>query len=321
MIRSIEFRAMNTSVTLAAEGQGAVAGLYATKLFIDQCEQRFSRFLPASEICELNNWAGEWLQISEDLMDMLQISMKYFQETQGLFDPSILPELERAGYDRSFDEIREGGELPVIPVSTREARPAFSELQFDRENRRVRLPRGMQIDLGGIAKGWIVEKAALLLHSYAEVCAVSAGGDLLFIGQPLDGTLWDVYLEDPRNTTEMLAQFRIPAGAVATSSIMKRSWLSGDKVRHHLIDPRTGEPAQTEWLSVTVICPDVVAAEVYAKAILIAGESGLAALLRSKPEITFIAVDPQGNLLESPNCREYIYEFAPDTIVSARTAF
>ena len=319
MIRSIEFRAMNTSVTLAAEGQGAVAGFYATRLFIDQCEQRFSRFLPASELSELNRSAGEWLQISEDLMDLLQISMKYYQETEGLFDPSILPDLQRAGYDRSFDEIHTRGTVAVFPASNRKSRPAFSDLQLDRANRRARLPRGMQVDLGGVAKGWIVKKAALLLHRHAEVCAVSAGGDMLFIGQPLDGALWTVYLEDPRNTAEMLAQLRSRAGAVATSSIMKRSWQYGDKVRHHLIDPRTGEPAKSDWLSVTVICPDVIAAEVYAKAILIAGESGFSDLLQPKPEITFIAVDLQGNLLGSPNCREYIYEFASDTIVSAST--
>lgn len=320
MIRSIEFRAMNTSVTLAAEGQEAVAGLYATKMFIDQCEQRFSRFLPASELCELNNCAGEWLQISEDLMEMLQLSIKYYRETGGLFDPSILPDLQQAGYDRSFDQIRAQGVMTVLPPSNRDLRPAFTELQFNLANRRVRLPRRMQIDLGGIAKGWIVKKAALLLHTYAEVCAVSAGGDILFIGNPSDGTLWDIYLEDPRNTTEMLAQLRIPGGAVATSSIMKRSWLHGDKLRHHLIDPRTGEPAITDWLSATVICPDVIAAEVYAKALLIAGESGLSDLLPTASEIALIVVDQHGNLLGSPNFREYIYEFAPDTIVSTSLA-
>jgi thiamine biosynthesis lipoprotein len=310
MIRSIEFRAMNTSVMLAAEGEGAIPGMYAAKAFIDECEQRFSRFLPASELSDLNRSTGDWLQISEDLMDMLQLSMRYYTETNGIFDPSVLSDLKQIGYDRSMDEIRANGVNVPERVSNRSSRPAFHEINFDPANNRVRLPpRGMEIDLGGIAKGWIVQKAAQLLHQYVEVCGVSAGGDILFIGQPLDGTDWDVYLEDPRSPTEMLTQLHIPSGAVATSSIMKRTWSQGEKVRHHLIDPRTGEPAKTDWLSMTVISPSVITAEVYAKAILIAGEKGLNNLLNAKRDLTFIAVDSDGNLSGSSNYKEYMYEF------------
>lgn len=314
MIRSIEFRAMNTSVMLAAEGEEAIEGMYATKVFIDECEQRFSRFLPASELSELNRSAGDWLQVSPELMDMLRLSMSYHKETGGLFDPSILPDLKQAGYDRSMYEIRAQGVSISAGSSKPTTRPAFRELEFD-ENR-VRLPRGMEIDLGGIAKAWIVEKAAQLLHKYADVCAVSAGGDILFLGQPLDGTDWDVYLEDPRNTTETLAQFHIPEGAVATSSVMKRSWLQGDKVRHHLIDPRTGEPAETDWLSVTIIAPDIITAEVYAKAILIGGKTGLSELCARRPEIIYLAVDPNGKLFGSPNSKDFLYEFTHDALLS-----
>jgi thiamine biosynthesis lipoprotein len=315
MIRSIEFRAMNTEVLLAAEGEGAIEGMYATKIFIDECEQHFSRFLPASELTELNRSAGEWLPISTELMDMLQLSLKYHEETKGIFDPSILPDLKQAGYDRSMDEIRAAGGTTMAHDSKPGPRPALAEISFNVAENNVRLPRGMEIDLGGIAKGWIIEKATRLLHSYAETCAVSAGGDILFIGHPLDGADWDVYLEDPRSTTEMLAQLHVPSGAVATSSVMKRTWMQGADVRHHLIDPRTGEPAKTDWLSVTVISPDIITADVYAKAILIAGEAGVSDLLKTKQEITFIAVDPHGNLIGSQNYEDYVYEYTADTLL------
>ena len=313
MIRSIEFRAMNTTVMLAAEGEGAVAGMYVTKTFIDECEQRFSRFLPASELSELNRSAGDWIQISDDLMEMLQLSMKYYTETNGIFDPSILSDLKQIGYDRSMDEIRANGASVPTGVSNRTSRPAFHEISLDMADNRARLPRGMEIDLGGIAKGWIVEKAAQLLNQYVEVCGVSAGGDILFIGRPLDGMDWDIYLEDPRSPTEMLAQLHIRSGAVATSSTMKRTWSQGEKIRHHLIDPRTGEPARADWLSVTVISPSVIAAEVYAKAILIAGERELPNLLGTKQDLTFIAVDSDGNLSGSSNYKEYMYEFTSES--------
>ena len=312
MIRSIEFRAMNTSVMLAAEGEGAVAGMYAAKTFIDESEQRFSRFLPASELSELNRSAGDWIRISDDLMDMLQLSMKYYHETNGIFDPSVLSDLKRIGYDRSMDEIRANGIDAPMRVPEQTSRPAFHEISFDVANHSVRFPRGMEIDLGGIAKGWIVEKAARLLNRYVDTCGVSAGGDILFIGQTLDGMDWDVYLEDPRSPTQTLVQLRIPYGAVATSSIMKRSWSQGQQVRHHLIDPRTGEPAKTDWLSVTVISPSVITAEVYAKAILITGEKDLQSLLHARQDLTFIAVDRDGDLSGSSKYKEFIYEFTSE---------
>lgn len=315
MIRSIEFRAMNTTVMLAAEGELAVEGMHATKGFIDECEQRFSRFLPASEISELNRLSGESLQVSTELMDMLQLSVKYHRETNGIYDPSILMDLKRAGYNKSMDEIQAHGASAAPHVSERVSQPAFQEISLDSARRRVRLPRGMEIDLGGIAKGWIVEKAARLLNQFAPVCGVSAGGDILFIGQPADGMDWDVYLEDPRDPTQMLAQLHIPSGAVATSTVMKRSWTQGGTVRHHLIDPRTGEPAKTEWLSVTVICPNIVAADVLAKSLLIGGPSTAAKLLEINPQATFIAVDASGNLIGSPNYKEFMYEPATDTFL------
>jgi len=309
-------------VLLAAEGGRAMAGMRATSLFIHECEQRFSRFLPASELSELNRSAGEWQYVSKDMMEMLQLSLKYLFETNGIFDPSILMDLKQIGYDRSMDEIRaNGGVTSLSHASKRTSRPAFNEISFDLAESRVRLPRGMQVDLGGIAKGWIVEKAAMLLNTYADACAVSAGGDMLFIGHPSDGMDWDVFLEDPRDPSQMLSQLHVGSGAVATSSVMKRTWSQGEKVRHHLIDPRTGESAKTDWLSVTVISPDAISAEVYAKAILIGGEAELPYLLSGKPEITYIAVDQYGNLSGSLNYKDFLYESTTDTHLSLDIAY
>jgi thiamine biosynthesis lipoprotein len=319
MIRSIEFRAMNTSVMLAAEGERAIEGLQVTKSFIDECEQRFSRFLPASEVTALNRSAGEWIPVSRDLMEMLLLAMKYHNETNGIFDPAILRNLKRVGYDRSMDDIRTHG-VDTCPASTQTLGPAFSEISLDPRDRTVRLPRGMEIDLAGIAKAWIVERAASLLNQYVPICGVSAGGDIQFIGRPSDGMDWDVILEDPRNSMDVIAQLHIPSGAVATSSIMKRSWMQGELVRHHLIDPRTGESAQTSWLSATVICSNVIDADVYAKMLLIDGAYAAERLLQIDSQAVWIAVDANGNLIGSSNYKEFMYEPATDLFLSTRVA-
>lgn len=309
-MQTLEFRAMNTSVMMAAEGHDwAMTGLQETRKFIDQCELRFSRFLPDSELSQLNRSVGNWFPVSDDLMDMLLQSLRYYKETDGLFDPSILPDLKRVGYDRSMDAIRADGGMSVQAASPRNVRPALDEIEFDQRGKRTRLPRGVELDLGGIAKGWIVEKAAALLNSYAAVCAVSAGGDIRFIGEPLDGSKWSVELEDPRNPSQSLAVLRVGQSAVVTSSVAKRTWNQNGQARHHLIDPRTGEPAQTDWLSVTVIGPDILAAEVYAKAMLIGGEAEAARVAMQRPELAFITVDLQGKLFGSQTGKEYLNDF------------
>lgn len=317
MMHTLEFRAMNTDILLAAEGERVMEGMRATATFIDECEQRFSRFLPASELTSLNRLAGDWQEVSKDLLELLQLSLKYHFETKGIFDPSILTELKRMGYDRSMDEIRASGGAPLPHAPGRASKPSFHEIKFDVAGCRVFLPRGMEVDLGGIAKGWIVKEAAKMLHTYAETCAVSAGGDMLFIGRPSDGTDWEIFLEDPRDPSSMISRLRIGPGAVATSSVLKRTWSQGGKVRHHLVDPRTGESARTDWLSVTVISPDIVTAEVYAKAFLIGGARQQADLLNVRPELAFIAVGPDGDLLGSPNCKEYVHESTIEAVIPA----
>ena len=178
MIQSIEFRAMNTTIMLAAEGEDAIQGMQDSKAFIEECEQRFNRFLPTSELSELNRSAGNWHEVSDDMMDMLQLSKQYYNETNGFFDPSILVVLKQAGYDRSMDVIRANGGTATPYTSIWTSRPAFNEINFDLADSKVRLPQGMEIDFGDIAKGWIVDRAANLLHSYVTACGVSAGGDI-----------------------------------------------------------------------------------------------------------------------------------------------
>ena len=308
-MQTLEFKAMNTSVLLASEEDGrASAGLQAARAFVEVSEQRFSRFLTDSELSGLNRSAGEWYSVSVDLMELITLSLHYFDETEGLFDPSILPDLKRVGYDKSMEFVR-NETLSGDSVSPRKVRPEFSAIDLDLAGMQVRLPKGMELDLGGIAKGWIVEKTSNLLRSYSPTCAVSAGGDINFVGNPSDGSTWQVELEDPRDPEKTIARLSVSQGAVVTSSISKRTWNQNGKVRHHLIDPRTGEPAVTDWLSVTVIAQEITEAEVYAKALLIGGEFEASRLASLKPSLAYITVDPEGRISGSQIGREYLNDY------------
>jgi thiamine biosynthesis lipoprotein len=302
-----EFRAMNSAIVMAAEGEANTLahGFAQARSFIEAGETRFTRFSETSELAKLNRSSGTWFQASPEMFDVVTQARDFAEETEGLFDPMILDVLESAGYDKSMDEIRAHG----VSTSTRSAIPArsdFREIQLDLAARSIRLPIGSRIDLGGIAKGWIAEQAALRLSEYAEACVVNAGGDLFAIGSPSDQPSWPIGLEDPRAEAQTLAVLGVQSGAVATSSIMKRRWQQGDRIQHHLIDPRVGQPANTDWLSVTVAAPHAVLAEVFAKVLLIVGSSDAVRLSERRPEIGFIAIDAAGQLWGSVQSREML---------------
>lgn len=302
-----EFRAMNSIILMGAEGQDTGAGFEAARSFIEAAEARFSRFRETSELSRLNRLAGQWTSISPDLFEALDLSLTYYHATGGLFDPSILPDLQRAGYTRSMDELRLHG-ADLAPADRSPSRSsAFDSIRLDRARSRVFLPQGMQIDLGGIAKGWIAERAAKILSAYSTACAVSAGGDMFMIGHPQGQAGWEVALEDPRDPSKDLLTLWIDQGAVVTSSVAKRTWRQGDQFRHHLIDPRSGQPAQTPWLSVTVLAPQAALAEAYAKALLIGGPRAADRLTHKNTAIQFLAVDAAGQIWNSAHHKEPVY--------------
>ena len=301
------FRAMNSDILLAAEGDPArlAAGFRQVQALIEDKERRFTRFSDDSELARLNLSAGSWFQASPEMFGVLKLARGYWEATDGLFNPAILEALEHAGYDRSMDEIRAHG---ATQIATREPEnvPDFGAVQLDETARAIWMPIGMRIDLGGIAKGWIAEQAAQELSSFAQAGAVNAGGDMFLTGLPAGEKAWEVSLEDPRDPGGTLAVLNVGPGAVATSSITKRRWQQGGRLQHHLIDPRSGSPAETDWLSVTVIATSGATAEVFAKALLIAGSPEFNPIAQHNPEIAFIAVDEKGELWGSNNIWEYL---------------
>jgi len=306
----VRFRAMNTDILLAAQGTSAhtAEGFEEAQRFIQASEGRFSRFSEQSELSELNRSAGIPFQASPDLFSVIALAQRFFHQTHGLFDPSILPDLRRVGYDRSMDLIRQQRSVSLFESLMADKHPSFSEMELDERRGMILLPPGMALDMGGIAKGWIAEQAAILLSEFSSACAVNAGGDMFLIGLPDGEEQWSVGIEDPLQPEVNMTTLKVDPGAVATSAVTKRVWRQGKKQRHHLIDPRTGEPAITNWLSVTVIASHTYEAEVFAKALLIGGprESEEIAY-KYGTQFSYLAVDPGRKIYYTQKSLEYIH--------------
>jgi thiamine biosynthesis lipoprotein len=309
-METLHLRAMNTDVLLAAEGQADQlrAGFEQAREFILASESRFTRFSEDSELSALNRSSGRRFKASTDLFSVVALTRRFFHLTRGLFDPSILPDLKRVGYDRSMDVLRKLGPSPLFETLLANEHSSFSEMDLDESDLTILLPPGMMIDLGGIAKGWIAEQAAFILSGYATACAVDAGGDMFLVGLPDGMEQWPVALEDPLQPENILTELKVDPGAIATSSMTKRVWQQSGKNRHHIIDPRTGEPAVSDWISVTVIAPHACEAEVFAKTLLIAGPQEAEEIVRhSNIPFTYLAVDQEKKIWGNQGIMDYSY--------------
>lgn len=305
----VQFRSMNTDVFLNAEGESRsiARGFAEARHYIEDSERRFTRFSADSELSQLNRSAGSWFHASPDMVFVAMLAKQYVGQTDGLFDPSILPDLNRIGYDRSMDLIKDMGSTVDDSFFPTQHRLSLDGLIIDPDENLIFLPEGVQLDLGGIAKGWIAEQAAAILGEYSSACAVNAGGDMVLVGIPEGKKMWEITLEDPRTPDLPMTRLNVPPGAVATSSVARRTWNQAGKKRHHLIDPRTGEPAVTEWLSVTVLAPHADMAEVFAKALLIAGPEEAESIAKNAPLISYLAVDREGKIWGTKESLEFVY--------------
>jgi len=264
MARS-QFSAMGTTISLLLPEEDLQRGEEMVKTLFADWEQTLSRFLPESELSRLNRFAGNAVMVSELLFTVLCEALAAARATGGLYDPTLLNQLVQIGYDRTFDE------LPAaLPAAERAISPGgrWRDVHVNHSLRLVTLPAGIGVDFGGIAKGMAVDTALEELRLEGiQPALVNAGGDLAVFGVPPREQQWS--LEIQGKTRSWVIPFR--HGALATSGIARRFWRQGTRVRHHLIDPRTGLPAQSGLWSVTVAAARCEQAEVAAKVAFLLG--------------------------------------------------
>ena len=296
------FRAMNTHVETVVyrEGADVTAGI---EMLFRQAEQMMSRFLPDSELSRLN--AADAPQVvSPALFAVIETALWAAQQSGGLYDPTNLAALEAAGYDRSFEHVvTRNGFAWHAPADALDSQPrrqgGYAGIVLDAATGAVTKPAGVRLDLGGIGKGWTVDRAAEQLLG-AEAFLVNAGGDLYAHGRPGHARGWRVTIEHPLRRTHWIARLFIDHAGLATSTTMKRRWTVAGRSQHHLIDPRTGQPAITDALSVTVVAPRTVTAELLAKVALLLGADAGLEYLSTTAGVEGLIYTADGHVLMTP---------------------
>ena len=253
-------------VIVVAEDE-LVAGELGRRAFerLEQLEARWSRFRPDSELCRLNAAAGRPVVVARITFELLRHALVSWERTAGAFDPTIAPAVVAAGYDRDFRSVKADG--PALEHSDVGPAPGCAGIVLDPIVGSVTLPPGVTLDLGGLAKGFAADTIADELSAAGAmgVC-VNLGGDLRVMGTPPRDDAWIVEVEEADDRPVIA----LTDGAVATTSRRRRTWRRAGTEYHHVIDPRTGAPAQVPWLAATVIAGRARDAEVLAKAAFLA---------------------------------------------------
>lgn len=242
----VTFRSMGCEVVVGGAPAPAVG---AVRELFDRYDATFSRFRADSELSRLNANGGG--RMSPLFADVLGTALWAAEQTGGLVEPTLGAAVESAGYDRRFACGLDSSAPPGPP------RPG-SRGGVRRAGLVLLLAPGVRLDLNGVVKALAVDRAAALLGAAGFV---SAGGDLA-ARSGVDVAVGDVAVR--------------VRGGLATSGTTRRRWLREGRLQHHLIDPRTGVPARSRWLEVTVCGATCLDADVAAKAALLLGDDGAA---------------------------------------------
>lgn len=234
---------------------------------IEDFDLRFSRFITFSELSNFNLNAGKKTTISPEFHKLLVVTKDYAINSKGLYNPFILPALQRAGYKGSWpnpDNVIAGLDFSKRRVAKPE------EITIDQDS--AHIPENTALDFGGIGKGYLLQQLADFIEPKVDGYWLSLGGDIVAAGKDHLGKNWVIGIEVAEGNSaieEYMAN--VKRVAVATSGTTKRKGVHHHKVWHHLIDPVTGEPAMTDIATATVIGSDPVEADILASCLVLAG--------------------------------------------------
>jgi thiamine biosynthesis lipoprotein len=267
---SCTFRALGTSAKVVVIDPDALPDAIASvRDEVDAIDRSCSRFRPDSELARLHDGAGSWVEVDPVLIDAVEVALRAAILTDGDVDPTVGESLLLVGYDRDFAGLDPDGP----PVGALRAAPGWRAVEVDANRSRIRIPRGVRLDLGATAKAFASDRSARAAAAATGTgVLVSLGGDIAVAGPPPPGG-WDVGLADSHAASpEPGHTVRIETGGLATSSTTVRRWLRGGRQVHHVIDPATGRPATEIWRTVSVAAATCVDANVAATAAIVRGE-------------------------------------------------
>lgn len=284
--------AMDTFFALKAYGPKAEAALADAEGKIRELEGLFSVTAEGSDIWRVNH-AG--ITVSPDTLSVVETALKLGADTAGMLDITVYPVLREWGFTTDSFQIPDAGRIEELleKVDYRQV-----ETGCDGENAVIRVPEGIELDLGALAKGYTGDCLMELLREAGVACAIlDLGGNVQTLGRKPDGSLWQVAVKNPFDTGAELGVLRIADKAVVTSGNYERCFIGEDgKSYGHILNPADGYPADSGLASVTVVGESGVLCDGLSTALFVMGREKAEAFWRNRRDFEMLLVTEEGDL-------------------------
>ena len=283
----VQFFSMDTVMSIRVYNEGGEDAIQAARQEVERLDKLLSRTNPDSQISLLNSHAGDGTLISLDaeVADLLSFAKSVSQLLPGCFDITIAPVMDSWGFTKEERHVPSAEALAdAMSLVNSEA------LIVDEASSSARLEQaGMEVDLGAVAKGFAAGRADAVLREYGVTSTLlDLGGNVTAIGSKLDGSAWQVAVKDPQNTSEALCVLSLADQTASTSGGYERYFKENGQTYHHIIDPKTGYPADSGLLSVTVISSDHMLADALSTTLFVAGPEEALDFWRSRDDFELV---------------------------------
>lgn len=295
---------LDTSVELQiSASSSAEAELIRDNVFaeMERLEKLFSRSLSGSEVNAVNLRAGQGpVSVDQEVFYVTVQALNYSEISNGAFDPTVAPLIDLWGF------LGQDYRLPA-PEEIERLLPLidYRLVEYNDESLELYLPEeAMALELGGIAKGYIIDRAlAVIKNAGVENAFVNVGGDIGMIGVKPDGNPWRIGIRNPRNDSNIIAVLPAFNGAVVTSGDYERVFEVDGETYHHILDPKDGMPARV-LSSVTIAAETAIAADALSTAVFVMGPVEGMILIESLPGVEGILITPDFEIIVSSGLQE-----------------
>ena len=262
-----EIFALDTAITLKVYGSKRVEVLKKLEDKINELDDMLSTGKETSEVSRLNR-SGEAV-LSPTMANLIKRSKAIYNKTDGLFDITIYPLMELWGFSTKNYKVPSGKE-----IAEKLKLVGFDKIDFNEETRKISFKnKGMEIDFGGIGKGYITDELVkILTDEKVESAIINLGGNVFGFRKKPDGSLWNIAIRDPNEPDKYMAAIRLEDSAVITSGGYERYFEENGIIYHHILDPRTGKPSDSGLKSVSIISKDGTLADALSTSLFIMGE-------------------------------------------------
>lgn len=276
---------MDTLVDVRVDGRNSSELVKQAFTIMEDLEQTLSRFVENSEVAKINQQAGEWVKVSPTTLELIELGIKIGEVSHGAFDITIGAVLDLWGFGSGLYHVPTEEELAEALATV-----DYTQVEVNHNTSEVRIPQGTILDLGGIAKGFVVDSGiSLLRKGKVQRSIINAGGDISVIGRRPDGQPWRVGVQDPDLPSDIRWILPLDNNSVVTSGDYQRFFTKDGQRYHHILDPKTGYPARG-LRSVTIVGENGATSDALSTAVFVLGWDKGRALVESLDNVEAILV-------------------------------